>query len=223
MFSSGSSATPSFGLSSTVASSETKSGGSGFGSTLSFGVNSSTVASSETKSGSSASNVFGSTPFFFGASTMSMPSASSSLFMFGSSNAGASTGSSLFSFSSKLSSPAPVFGTSPPSNTDQMSMEDSMADDSNQTPSPAAPAFGQASSGTPPGFMFGSVTPTTVQPPGFLFGAQINQPQPQAQAPSQSPFPATQFSAGGRFSLGSGGGDKSNRRVVRVKRQTRRK
>ncbi|KAL9992450.1 hypothetical protein Hdeb2414_s1169g00987751 [Helianthus debilis subsp. tardiflorus] len=203
MFSSGSSATPSFGLSSTVASSETKSGGSGFGSTLSFGVNS-TVASSETKS---ASNVFGSTPFFFGASTMSMPSASSWLFMFGSSNAGASTGSSLFSFSSKLSSPAPVFGTSPPSNTDQMSMEDSMADDSNQTPSPA-PAFGQASSGTPPGFMFGSVTPTTVQPPGFLFGAQINQPQ----APSQSPFPATQFSAGGRFSLGSGGGDnKSNR------------
>ncbi|KAJ0771382.1 hypothetical protein HanPI659440_Chr07g0268541 [Helianthus annuus] len=149
---------------------------------------------------------------------MSIPSASSSLFMFGSSNAG----SSLFSFSSKLSSPAPVFGTSPPSNTDQMSMEDSMADDSNQTPSPA-PAFGQASSGTPPGFMFGSVTPTTVQPPGFLFGAQINQPQPQAQAPSQSPFPATQFSAGGRFSLGSGGGDKSNRRVVRVKRQTRRK
>ncbi|KAF5799253.1 hypothetical protein HanXRQr2_Chr07g0302441 [Helianthus annuus] len=143
----------------------------------------------------------------------------------GSSNAGASTGSSLFSFSSKLSSPAPVgnstpvFGTSPPSNTDQMSMEDSMADDSNQTPSPA-PAFGQASSGTPPGFMFGSVTPTTVQPPGFLFGAQM---QPQAQAPSQSPFPATQFSAGGRFSLGSGGGDKSNRRVVRVKRQTRRK
>ncbi|KAJ0550691.1 hypothetical protein HanRHA438_Chr00c11g0848741 [Helianthus annuus] len=140
---------------------------------------------------------------------MSMPSASSSLFMFGSSNAG----SSLFSFSSKLSSPAPVFGnstpvfgTSPPSNTDQMSMEDSMADDSNQTPSPA-PAFGQASSGTPPGFMFGSVTPTTVQPPGFLFGAQIN----QTQAPSQSPFPATQFSAGGRFSLGSGGGDKSNR------------
>ncbi|XP_021992447.2 uncharacterized serine-rich protein C215.13 [Helianthus annuus] len=192
MFSSGSSATPSFGLSSTVASSETKSSGSGFGSTLSFGVNS-TVASSETKSGSS--------------------------------NAGASTGSSLFSFSSKLSSPAPVFGnstpvfgTSPPSNTDQMSMEDSMADDSNQTPSPA-PAFGQASSGTPPGFMFGSVTPTTGQPPGFLFGAQINQPQ----APSQSPFPATQFSAGGRFSLGSGGGDKSNRRVVRVKRQTRRK
>ncbi|KAM0013134.1 hypothetical protein Hdeb2414_s0045g00744311 [Helianthus debilis subsp. tardiflorus] len=140
MFSSGSSATPSFGLSSTVASSETKSGGSGFGSTLSFGVNS-TVASSETKSGSSASNVFGSTPFFFGASTMSMPSASSSLFMFASSNAGASTGSSLFSFSSKLSSPAPVFGTSPPSNTDQMSMEDSMADDSNQTPSPSPNNF----------------------------------------------------------------------------------
>ncbi|KAF5799161.1 hypothetical protein HanRHA438_Chr07g0311371 [Helianthus annuus] len=199
--------------------------GSGFGSTP-------TVASSETKSGSSASNVFGSTPFSFGASTTSMPSASSSPFMFGSSNAGASTGSSVFSFSSKPSSPAPVFGnstpvfgTSPTNNTDQMSMEDSMADDSNQTPSPA-PAFGQASSGTPPGFMFGSATPTpptTVQPPGFMFGAQTNQPQPQAQAPSQSPFPATQFSAGGSFSLGSGGDDKSNRRIVRVKRQSRRK
>ncbi|KAM0068742.1 hypothetical protein Hdeb2414_s0002g00076531 [Helianthus debilis subsp. tardiflorus] len=227
MFSSGFSATPSFGLSSTPKSGSSASNmfGSGFGSTP-------TVASSETKSGSSASNVFGSTPFSFGASTTSMPSASSSPFMFGSSNAGASTGSSVFSFSSKPSSPAPVFGnstpvfgTSPTSNTDQMSMEDSMADDSNQTPSPA-PAFGQASSGTPPGFMFGSATPTpptTVQPPGFLFGAQTNQPQPQAQAPSQSPFPATQFSAGGSFSLGSGGDDKSNRRIVRVKRQTRRK
>ncbi|KAJ0557384.1 hypothetical protein HanIR_Chr07g0324561 [Helianthus annuus] len=100
-----------------------------------------------------------------------------------------------------------------------MSMEDSMADDSNQTPSPA-PAFGQASSGTPPVSCLVSATPTpptTVQPPGFLFGAQTNQPQPQVQAPSQSPFPATQFSAGGSFSLGSGGDDKSNRRIVRVK------
>ncbi|MFS7957929.1 hypothetical protein Hanom_Chr07g00672251 [Helianthus anomalus] len=98
-----------------------------------------------------------------------------------------------------------------------MSMEDSMADDSNQkTPSPA-PAFGQASSGTPPGFMFGSDNGSATW---FLVRCAD---KPQAQAPSQSPFPATQFSAGGRFSLGSGGGEKSNRRVVRVKRQTRRK
>ncbi|KAI7729009.1 hypothetical protein M8C21_024554 [Ambrosia artemisiifolia] len=238
MFGSGFSSTPSFGVNSTVASSETKSGStpanmfsSGFSSTPSFGVTS-TVASSETKSGSSTSNIFGSTPFTFGASSTSMPSASSSPFMFGSSNTGAATGSSVFSFSSNPSSPAPVFGSSTPafgtpptSNSDHMSMEDSMADDTNQTPSPA-PAFGQASSGTPPGFMFGSATPTTpstVQPPGFMFGAQTNQPQQPQQAPSQSPFPAPQFNAGGSFSLGSGGDDKANRRIVRVKRQPRRK
>ncbi|KAK9078686.1 hypothetical protein SSX86_002743 [Deinandra increscens subsp. villosa] len=239
IFGSDFSSTPSFGLGSTFTSSETKSGGdatnifsSSFSSTPSFGL-SSTVASSETKSGSSTSNIFGSTPFSFGASSTSMPSASSSPFMFGSSNAGASTGSSMFSFSSKESSPAPVFGnspafgaspafgTSPPNNNDHMSMEDSMVDDSNQTPSPSVPAFAQASSG-PSGFMFGAAAPTTPSMAPFQFGGQTNQSQP----PLQNTFPApgsSPFNAGGSFSLGSGGDDKSSRRIVKVKRQNRRK
>ncbi|XP_076897926.1 uncharacterized protein LOC143551258 isoform X2 [Bidens hawaiensis] len=233
MFGSGFSSTPSFGIGSTVATSDTKSGnsntnmfGSGFGSASGFGV-ASAGATSETKSGSSTTT----TPFLFGASSTYTPSANSAPFVFGSSNANAavapSTGSSVFPFSSN---PAPafgnttVFGASPSNNNDNMSMEDTMADDTNQTPTPSVPAFGQASSSTPPPFMFGSATPTTpstVQPPGFMFAAQTNQ-QPQPQAPSQNPFPAPQFN-GGSFSLGSGGDDKSNRRIVKVKRQVRRK
>lgn len=96
-----------------------------------------------------------------------------------------------------------------------------MADDSNQAPSPSVPSFAQAPSGTP-GFMFGSATPSTPSVVPFQFGGQTNQPQP----PSQNPFAASggsPFNAGGSFSLGSGGDDKSNRRIVRVKRQNRRK
>ncbi|KAL8241530.1 hypothetical protein R6Q59_014884 [Mikania micrantha] len=229
IFGSGFNSTPSFGLGSTVASSETKSVSStanmfssGFSYTPNFGP-SSTAASSETISGSSTSNMFSSTPFSFGASSTSTPSAASSPFMFGSSNAGASTGSSMFSFSSNSSSPAPVFGISPTNNNDHMSSEDSMVDDANQTPSPSVPAFAQAST---PGFIFGSATtPTPVTQPSmapFQFGGQTNQSQQQPPQNTFQPPGGSQFNTGGSFSLGSGG-DKSNRRIVKVKRQNRKK
>jgi len=106
-----------------------------------------------------------------------------------------------------------AFGMGSPGN-DQMN-EDSMADDTNQ----AAPApifgspFGQQNS-TPAAPAFGA---PAVQPGGaFQFGGQ-------QQAAQQNPsFPAAgslEFQ-GGNFSLasGGGGGDKSNRRMIKVKR-----
>lgn len=101
-----------------------------------------------------------------------------------------------------------------------MSMEDSMAEDSTQTPSSSVPAFAQASGGTP-GFMFGSGTPTP-STASFQFGGQTNQPQPSPQNPFQASG-SVEFNAGGSFSLGSGGGDKSARRILRVKSKNRRK
>ncbi|XP_024970131.1 nuclear pore complex protein NUP1-like isoform X1 [Cynara cardunculus var. scolymus] len=239
-------------------SSSTNIFGSSFSSTPSFGP-SSAVASSDTKFGSAwqppKSSAFGSsfgspsTGFSFGAS-----SASSSPIVFGStSNAGASTGSSMFSFTasggtnssflapspgqSVFGSSTPVFGaaTASPNNNDQMSMEDSMAEDSTtQTPTPSIPTFGQAPASTP-GFMFGSATPTQSTVP-FQFGGQTKQQLSQNpfqasggqtdQQPSQNPFQASgsvEFNAGGSFSLGSGGGDKSGRRILRVKSKNRRK
>ncbi|GKC30377.1 hypothetical protein Tco_1037671 [Tanacetum coccineum] len=149
---------------------------------------SSAAASSEIKSGSSTSSFttsnFGSPPFSFGAPSTSTPSTTSSPAVF---NAGASTASSRFSFNAasatNLFSQAP-FGTPTASfnNNDQMSMEDSMHEDSIQTPSPAIPAFAPASAGKPV-FAFNSGTPTPSPSTGpFQFGVQTNQP------PSQNPF-----------------------------------
>lgn len=224
VFGSGLNPAPSFGLGSAVASSTSGSSASIFGSTAWQPPQSSAFGSSS--------------PFSFGASsTPSVPSATTPPTMFGSSNnTGASTGSSVFSFSAAgatsssfpspvFGNPTPVFGASP-NNNDQMSMEDSMAEDSTHTPSPLVPSFPQASGGTP-GFMFGSGNPTS-SPVPFQFGGQTSQPQQQTPQPlSQNPFQASgsvDFNTGGSFSLGSGGGgDKSGRRILRVKSKNRRK
>ncbi|KAG8098452.1 hypothetical protein GUJ93_ZPchr0013g33970 [Zizania palustris] len=108
------------------------------------------------------------------------------------------------------------FGMASPGN-DQMSVEDSMADDTNQA-APAGPIFGSSPFGQP-----GSSSAAPVfgapagQPSGvFQFGSQ------QGSMPQNAAFPpggSLEFQ-GGNFSLGSGGGggDKSNRRVIKVKR-----
>ncbi|XP_071734684.1 uncharacterized protein [Rutidosis leptorrhynchoides] len=219
-FGSGFSSTPSFGFSSAVASSDTIPVSSTSGSTTSiFG---------STSWQSPQTSAFGSpSPFSFGASsTTSVPSAVNSHSVFGSSNTSASTGSSsMFSFTAaaattNTASSSPVFGAASPINNDQMSVEDSMAEDSSKTPSSPFPAFTPASGGTP-GFMFGSGNPTPSTPP-FQFGGQTNQSQP----PSQNPFQASgsvAFNGGGGFSLGSGGVDKSARRILRVKGKNRKK
>ncbi|KAL8218342.1 hypothetical protein R6Q57_021715 [Mikania cordata] len=207
-----------------------------FGSSPSFGVG----PISDTKSGNSASrsttSIFGSTwqqpqnSSGFG-STFTSPS--SSTFTFGASStpissfATAGASNSSFGGSSVFGNSTPVFGavpaTSPNNNNDQMSMEDSMAEDSMQTHSPVSP-FGQAPVSAP-GFMFGAATPTptpslTPSAVPFSFGGQQNQ-APPLQNPFQSS--SVEFHAEGRsFSLGSGG-EKSKRKIVRVVKNKNRK
>ncbi|KAL1817295.1 hypothetical protein ACET3Z_019869 [Daucus carota] len=88
---------------------------------------------------------------------------------------------------------------------------------------PTVPAFGQSLvSPSPPGFMFGSAAPSSISSSPFQFGGQQNQAAPQ-NLPS---FPASNslVNSGGSFSLGSGGGDKGGRKMVRVsKNKNRRK
>ncbi|CAI9296248.1 unnamed protein product [Lactuca saligna] len=207
-----------------------------------FGISSSEGKSGNSTSGStSTTSIFGSSwqppnssVFSFGASS----AATTPPITFGaSSNTTASTGSSMFSFTTSgptkpsFTTPSTVFGNPTPvfannNNNDQMSMEDSMAEDSMQTPSPSPVSvspFGQAAPvAASPGFMFGSATPAPPQVAApFQFGGQPN------QVPPQNPFQSSsvEFNAGGgSFSLGSGGGDKSGRRMVRVtKSKNRRK
>ncbi|KAL4599371.1 hypothetical protein ACB092_11G121900 [Castanea dentata] len=189
---------------------------------------SSSVAVSTTSSTGfpfAASGASPSTGFPFVASTGSAAAPSSAPVAFGSSNV-ASSGPT-FSFTSAMATPTsqPVFGNPNPftinpsslGNNDQMNMEDSMAEDTIQASMPTIPVFGQATV-TPPqsGFVFGS-TPSA----GNLF--QFGAPQNSATPQNQSPFLASN-SLGGSFSVGAGGGDKANRKIVKVSRnKTRRK
>ncbi|XP_038679291.1 nuclear pore complex protein NUP1-like isoform X2 [Tripterygium wilfordii] len=200
-------------------------------------------------SSSTASSLFGSNwqvpkSSNFG-TTFSTASASSTGFAFGGSSttsasmgfgtsAGSSSGS-IFPFTSAgaASVPAPpsqpvfgnsntgfAFGSSPVVNNDQMTMEDSMAEDTVQATSTAVPIFGQQTvtpSSSP--FMFGSAAPAGANP--FQFGSQQNLAAPQNNSPFQASG-SLDFNAGGSFSLGAGG-DKSNRRTVKVSRSKNRK
>lgn len=88
----------------------------------------------------------------------------------------------------------------------------------------SAPAFGQQPVFSSPAaeFMLGSTAPSPSNPNPFQFGGQHSQPATQ----NSSPFQATsslEFNAGGSFSLGSGGGDKSARRIVKVSKSRNRK
>lgn len=100
-----------------------------------------------------------------------------------------------------------------------MGMEDSMAEDTVQATPPVAPVFGQQPAQPQSNFVFGAAasTPTPTGASPFQFASQQNiAPQ------NPSPFQASgslEFSAGGgSFSLGSGGGDKSGRKFVKVRK-----
>lgn len=106
---------------------------------------------------------------------------------------------------------------------DRMNIEDSMADDDIQAPGQSVPVFGQpAASPSTPDFQFGNPAAASGGSSVFQFGSQHN----STVAQNPSPFHTAdsfEFSTGGSFSLGSGGGDKSGRRIVRVKRDKHRK
>ncbi|XP_058105707.1 nuclear pore complex protein NUP1 [Magnolia sinica] len=192
--------------------------GSGFGSTsssLATGFSFGASAAATPASG-------GSTPLTFGAS-------SGSMFSFNSAAPAAHTISSSFAPSQPVfgvSNPVVGFGSTSPGN-DQMN-EDSMAEDTVQASSlmpVVPPVFGQpVANSPPPNFSFGSpaITPSAGVPSAgvFQFGGGH---QNLTQQMTSSQFPATGSLPGGSFSLGAGGGDKANRRFVRVRRDKPRK
>lgn len=147
--------------------------------------------------------------------------------MFGSSTA-ASTPQFSFNSAAATTNTQPAFGTSspvfqfgsaPPVNNDQMSMEDSMAEDTVQATTPLTPVFGQQPAPLQSNFAFGASAPTGANP--FQFASQQNIAQQ-----STSPFQASgslEFNAGGSFSLGTGGGDKASRKIVKIKHNRQRK
>ncbi|XP_047978219.1 nuclear pore complex protein NUP1 isoform X2 [Salvia hispanica] len=215
-----------FGFGGTSVSSATINTNSSFSSgtsgVLGFGEKSSFSSSTANSTSGVASNVFGSgwpsqkSPLF--SSPFSSASPSSGFSFSASANAapaGAASSGPIFSFTTASASPSqPVFGggfAASPGNNDQMNAEDSMAEDPVPSSAPT-PVFGQASvSPVPPTFAFGSAAPS--QNNLFMFSSQQN------QVPLQSPS----FQASGSFSLGSTGGDKSGRRIVKVNRSKNRK
>ncbi|XP_057778695.1 nuclear pore complex protein NUP1 isoform X3 [Salvia miltiorrhiza] len=241
--SSGGSTTPVFGFVGTSASSAPINTTSSFssGSSGIFNFDGSSSASSSTSNSvssiSAPSNVFGGwqsqkSPLFGSPSPSAgfsfSASANAALPMAFNSSTGASSGP-VFSFNTASASPSlpntqPVFGNSPigggfaasPGNNDQMNAEDSMAEDPVPSSAPT-PVFGQPAVSPSP---FGSVAPSQNNP--FVFNGQQN------QVPLQSPslFQASgslEFNAGGSFSLGSTGGEKSGRKIVKVSRTKNRK
>ena len=102
--------------------------------------------------------------------------------MFGSS-AVASTPQFSFTSATATTNTQPAFGSSTPAftfggsalapvNNDQMSMEDSMAEDTVQATPPATPVFGQQPAPLQSNFAFGALAPTGVSP--FHFATQQN-------------------------------------------------
>lgn len=218
---------PSFGLSSSASSSEANSISSSSGTTTNvFG--SSWQSPKTPVFGSAFNSTSPSTVFSFGASASSATSSSAPVF--GSSTNASS--SSMFPFTSAAAATSSqpafgntntvfAFGSAPSNNNDQMSMEDTMAEDTvtASTPAfpatPAIPAFGQQPVSPPSSFVFGSTASTGANT--FQFGSQQN---PTSQNTSLfQPSGSLDFNAGGSFSLGTSGGEKSQRRMVKVRKQ----
>ncbi|CAL5206779.1 unnamed protein product [Lathyrus oleraceus] len=174
---------------------------------------------------SSSSSSSSTSVFSFGTSAPSVASTSSPM-VFGSST-GASGSQFSFTSAAATTNTQPAFGNSAPVfafgsasvNNDQMGMEDSMAEDTVQATQPATPVFGQQPAQAQSNFVFGAPTPTGASP--FQFGGQQNiAPQ------NPSPFQASgslEFNAGGSFSLGTGGIDKSGRKHIKIKHRQRKK
>ncbi|XP_047157661.1 nuclear pore complex protein NUP1-like [Vigna umbellata] len=112
-------------------------------------------------------------------------------------------------------SPTPAFAFgSAPVNNQKMSMEDGMAEDTVQATTPATSVFRQQPGPLQSNFVFGASTPSAAS--SFQFGTQQN-------IALQNPSFQTSGSVGGSFSLGTGGGDKSGRRIVKAKHKQRKK
>ena len=90
-----------------------------------------------------------------------------------------------------------------------------MAEDTGQATPPATSVYSQQPAPVQSNFVFGASTPSGGSP--FQFGSQQNI-APQNPSPFQD-----SGGLGGSFSLGTCGGDKSARRIVKVKHNPRKK
>ncbi|XP_010552887.1 PREDICTED: nuclear pore complex protein NUP1-like isoform X2 [Tarenaya hassleriana] len=242
----GTSSTSLLGSSPSLANSASSSSTSTTTSTL-FGSNWQPSNSSTSVFGSSFNSSSAPTLSFGGSSGSAIGSTTTTPIFGSSANSSAPSSSSIVSFNSApAATPSqPVFGGSatgftfgaatPPttngSNNDQMSMEDSMAEDTDQTKASAVPPmFGQPVVVPPsqPTFAFGAGAAATAIPNGgspFQFGSQQSVGGQQNPSPFQTTSSNIEFSGGGgSFSLGStGGGDKSGRKFIRVNKNRRQK
>lgn len=240
----------SFGVSSAPSTATNASPSTGFAfgtSSASTAANSSlsTGFSFGASSANAATNSSPSTVFSFGSSAPSVSTNSSPVVfnttaassamngaptLFGSSNGASSSSPFSFNSSTATTSTQPVFGNpsptftfgTPSSNTDQMNMEDSMAEDTIQASGPTASGFGQQPvSLSPPGFVFGTTPPSIGNP--FQFGGQQNLANPQN--PSAFQASGSLGLVESKFSMGSDGSgiDKSNRKFIKVVKHKQRK
>ncbi|KAF7811463.1 nuclear pore complex protein NUP1 [Senna tora] len=232
---------PSFGLSTSESSAATNTASSNSGHTGSaasttssplFGSSSGPIASTTSAPvfGSSTGSIASTAGSpMFGSTTGSVASTASSS-MFGSSTGAPSSPVFSFTPSAATASPQTVFGTpnsvftfgsTPSANNDQMSMEDSMAEDTiHTTPPVTTPVFGQQPTPPQSNFMFAASAPSGGSP--FQFGSQQNI-APHNPSPFQASGSLEFNGGGGSFSLGTGGGDKSGRKYVKVKHRPRKK
>lgn len=221
---------------------------SGFGTTFNFGASATPTPSATTSPVVfGASNTGSSTGFSFGAgattSSFSTPTQNQSPFgnptpVFGTgatpNNNDHMSMDSMAEDSMQTPTPVPAFGQTPVASPGFMF--GSATPTPAPAPSPAMPSFqfggqpNQAPSQNPTpasaSFQFGGQPNQAIsQNPipastSFQFGGQPNQTLPQNPFQSSS----VEFNAGGgSFSLGSNGGDKSSRRIVRVRKTTGRK
>lgn len=183
-----------------------------------FGSGSQPATSTIFGSGATSSSFsFGQSPTVSGASSFSFGS-SGTTFSF--TSAPSNTATAPVSPAPMFGTPGAAFGSGSPAN-DQMNVEDSMADDTvqSQTTMPVGPTFNPAANTTTPStFSFGSPQPSGSVP--FQFGGQQSAVFPQAQSPFQ-PTGNLEFGVSGSFSLGSGGGDKSTRKMIRVRKDNK--
>ncbi|KAL0912071.1 hypothetical protein M5K25_018016 [Dendrobium thyrsiflorum] len=173
---------------------------------------SSSISSSQFGSSPSTGFSFGLKSTASGVSSFGFGSSSGPPFSFASSSATVSAATATPVFEMRSTSGG---FSSASQNNDQMSVEDTMADDTNQAPVPTV-TFGQPNSTPYTNFVFGAAAPSSGT---SIF--QFNSQQNTQTLQNPNPFQAgvnPDFAPGGSFSLGSGGGDKSSRKIVKVRR-----
>ncbi|KAG6505834.1 hypothetical protein ZIOFF_038200 [Zingiber officinale] len=130
--------------------------------------------------------------------------------------------------STSISSRHPTFGLQnsavgvSTSGDNEMSIEESMNGDNNQSAGNMFQQFGQPGSAAAPAF---SAPAAQSASPFFQFASKQNPPLPSSAPPQFQPSGSMELPQGGSFAMGSGGGggDKSSRRIIKVRKDKMRK